>query len=134
MNKKQYGIYGVLTASLLASGVCLAGAPDLYNIASQCNQVVRQLDELAGRNQRAPCVESIELSSMYLGAAGNSLRSQRAPQASMYLNLALKEMSDLSFTPKCSYFVSRVTPYIVTVSQLKNEVEQFDPYLKANKQ
>ena len=134
MNIKRYSIGGLVALSLMASSTCMAGTGDSYGIGSQCEQVGRQLEQLADSNQSAPCVESIELSSMYLEAAAKNLRRYKAPQASMNLNFALKEMTDLSATTKCAYFVPRVKPYIATVFQLKSDVEMLDSYLNASPQ
>lgn len=116
----------ILAAGLLASSTCMAVSSNLFDVAIHCDQVSKQLEQLANNNRNAPCVENVALSATYLDAATKNLWRAKTPQALMHLNFASKELNEMSHMPQCGYFAPKIKPYLVTLVQLKVEIEMLD--------
>lgn len=105
----------------------MAVSSNVFDVAMHCDQVSRQLEQMASNNRNAPCVENIALSAVYLDATARNLWHTKTPQALMHLNLASKELNMMSRMPQCAYFAPKINPYLVTMIQLKVEIEMLDP-------
>lgn len=128
MNKATYITSSILAVGLLATNTCMAVSSSLFDVAMHCDQVSKQLEQLASNNRNAPCVENVALSATYLDAATKNLWRAKTPQALMHLNFASKELNEMSHMPQCAYFTPKIKPYLVTMVQLKVEMEMLDPY------
>ena len=127
MKKVTCIISSFLAVGLLATSACMAVSSNLFDVAMHCDQVSRQLEQLANNNRNVPCVENVALSATYLDAATKNLWHAKTPQALMHLNFASKELNVMSGMPQCAYFIPKIKPFLVTLVQLKVEIEMLDP-------
>lgn len=122
-----------LATTLIVGGVACANAvdtPHSYDAAMHCQMASEQLMDISMRNRNVSCVENVSLTATYLEAAAKNAWRNKTDQALMYVGMAANELNDMALDKRCVYLAPKVKPYIVTLKQIKIEIDLLDSYVQ----